>query len=175
MTTAAISVDATAVRRPSASSAPDTFTALRTLTARRLSLTAHTPREILVPLMTPILFALVIAPALAKMIPSAGGLDYKTFVAVGTVGLLVPLSCTFAGIGVIVDRESGAHRELLAAPIARPLLVVANLLVALLISGLQVGALMAAALLRGSDFRTSIAGVAWFAAAAVLFAVTSYG
>ena len=29
-------------------------------------LSAHTPREILVPLLTPILFAAVIAPALAK-------------------------------------------------------------------------------------------------------------
>lgn len=157
------------------SSAPSTFSALTTLAGRRLSLSAHTPREIVVPLMTPILFALVIAPALAKMIPSAHGLDYKTFVAVGTVGLLVPLSCTFAGIGVIVDRETGAHRELLAAPIPRALLVVANLLVALLISALQLGALLVAAIARGSDFQSSASGIAWFATAAVLFAVTSYG
>ena len=175
MTTAAISVDATAVRRPSAASAPDTFTALRTLTARRLRLTAHTPREILVPLTTPILFALVIAPALARMIPSAHGLDYKTFVALGTVGLLVPLSCTFAGLGVIVDRDSGAHREMLAAPIRRPLLVLANLGVALVISSLQLVALLVAAVVRGADFRTGVTGVAWFASATALFAVTSYG
>jgi ABC-2 type transport system permease protein len=146
-----------------------------TLAGRRLSLSAHTPREIVVPLMTPILFALVIAPALSKMIPSAGGLDYKTFVAVGTVGLLVPLSSMFAGIGVIVDREQGARRELLAAPIPRQLLVIANLLVALLISGLQLGALMIAALARGDDFNTSATGVVWFLAAAVLFGIFSYG
>src|SRR3954453_5478723 len=145
--------------------APSRLSALGTLTARRLALSAHTPREIVVPLMTPILFALVIAPALAKMIPTAGGLDYKTFVAVGTVGLLVPLSCTFAGIGVIVDRETGAHRELLAAPIRRPLLVVANMVVALTISALQLGALIVAALLRGSHFHSSATGVMWFVAA----------
>src|SRR4051794_28253586 len=155
--------------------APSRLSALATLTARRLSLSAHTPREIVVPLTTPILFALVIAPALAQMIPSAGGLDYKTFVAVGTVGLLVPLSCMFAGIGVIVDREQGARRELLAAPIPRQLLVVANLLVALLISGLQLGALMIAAIVRGSDFHTRATGISWFAGAAVLFAIVSYG
>jgi ABC-type multidrug transport system permease subunit len=125
--------------------------------------------------MTPIMFALVIAPALATMIPSAGGLDYKTFVAVGTVGLLVPLSCMFAGIGVIVDREQGARRELLAAPIPRQLLVVANLLVALLISALQLGALMIAALARGDDFHTRAAGIGWFVLAAVLFGIFSYG
>ena len=86
-----------------------------TLAGRRIMLSAHTPREVLAPLVTPLLFALVIAPALARMIP--GGADYSTFVIVGTVGLLIPLTCTFAGIGVIVDRTSGARRELLAAPI----------------------------------------------------------
>ena len=100
--------------RPPAVRRVSRIAGLGTLTARRLSLSAHTPREIVVPLMTPILFALVIAPALAKMIPSAGGLDYKTYVAVGTVGLLVPLSCTFAGIGVIVDRTSGADQAIQA-------------------------------------------------------------
>jgi ABC-2 type transport system permease protein len=165
----------TAIRAGSPGLLTPRLSALATLARRRLALTAHTPREIVVPLMTPILFALVIAPALAKMIPSAGGLDYKTFVAVGTVGLLVPLSCTFAGLGVIIDRESGAHKELLAAPIPRYLLVVANLLVALLISGLQLAALILAAVLRGSTFHTGAAGVAWFGVAALLFAVTSYG
>ena len=77
-----------------------------TLARRRIMLSAHTPREVLAPLVTPLLFALVIAPALARMIP--GGGDYATFVIVGTVGLLIPLTCTFAGIGVIVDRASGA-------------------------------------------------------------------
>lgn len=148
---------------------------IATLAGRRLSLSAHTPREIVVPLLTPILFALAIAPALAKMIPTAGGLDYKTFVAVGTVGLLVPLSCMFAGIGVIVDREQGARRELLAAPFPRQLMVVANLLVALLISALQLIALMLAALIRGADFHTRATGIGWFVGAALLFGIFSYG
>ena len=69
------------------------------------------------PLLTPVLFALVIAPGArldrARHVP---GLDYMSFAAIGTVGLLVPLNCMFAGIGVIVDRESGARRDLLAAP-----------------------------------------------------------
>jgi len=93
----------------------------------------------------------------------------------GTVGLLVPLSCMFTGIGVIVDREQGARRELLAAPIPRQLLVVANLLVALLISALQLGALMIAALARGDNFHTRATGLGLFVLAAVLFAIFSYG
>jgi ABC-2 type transport system permease protein len=148
--------------------------ALLTLARRRFALSARTPREILVPLVVPVMFALVIAPALAKMVSSANGLDYKTFVAVGTVGLLVPLSCMFAGIGVIVDRDSGARRELLAAPVARPLMVGGNFVVALAISTLQLAALTIAAIARGDRFHATGQGVAWFIGAAYLFAIASY-
>src|SRR5438105_3885739 len=105
-----------------------TARAIQTLAGRRVALTAHNPRQIAVPMMTPILFALVIAPALKSAL---GGLhshiDYTAFVAVGTVGLLVPLATTFAGLSVLVDRDTGAQRELLAAPVHRSLLVVGNL------------------------------------------------
>jgi hypothetical protein len=40
------------------------FAPLSTLARRRFQLTARTPRELVVPLLTPIMFALVIAPAL---------------------------------------------------------------------------------------------------------------
>lgn len=158
------------VRRPSA------FSAWATLAGRRLSLSAHTPREVLAPLATPLLFALVLAPALAKMIPSAGasGLDYRTFVIVGTVGLLIPLACTFAGIGVIVDRTSGARREMLAAPVSRGLIVAGNLAVAGLTSLFQVGALLGAGLLRGASFQATGSGVAWFVGAVLAFTVFMY-
>jgi ABC-2 type transport system permease protein len=150
--------------------------ALRTLASRRAALTAHNPRQIAVPMLTPILFALVIAPALKAAL---GGLhtnvDYTAFVAVGTVGLLVPLATTFAGLSVIVDRDSGAQRELLAAPIPRPLLVLGNLVVVLALCGVQVVVVIAAAALRGADFHIGAAGVAWFVGAAVLFAVLMYG
>ncbi|MGZ4593505.1 MAG: ABC transporter permease [Actinomycetes bacterium] len=177
MTATAIDSTTTSTHPPDQPASTPVLHALGTLARRRLMLSARTPRELLVPLITPILFALVIAPALARMIPDGGGngLDYRTFVAVGTVGLLIPLSCTFAGIGVIVDRENGARRELLAAPIPRSLLVLSNLLVALLISSLQIVALVVAALARGSNFHTSASGIIWAGAAAVLFAIGSYG
>src|SRR5438445_11790902 len=103
---------ATALRRPPLSSA------FAILTRRRFALSAHTPREIIVPLLTPILFADVIAPALAHSMAKSG-IDYMSFVAVGTIGLLVPLSCILGGVGMIVDRDSGAQRDLLAAPVPR--------------------------------------------------------
>ncbi len=107
---------ATIARSASTTRGTSWVSALRTLTARRFALSARTPREILVPLLTPVLFALVIAPALDSIGPSLPGVDYMTFAALGTAGLLVPLNCIFAGIGVMVDRESGARRDLLGRP-----------------------------------------------------------
>src|SRR5262249_2277453 len=100
---------------------PSFAQSLRTLAGRRFALTARTPRELLVPLLTPVLFALVIAPALKTALHTSA--SYEAYVAIGTVGLLVPLNTFFLGLGVIVDRASGAQRELLAAPVPPGLLV----------------------------------------------------
>jgi ABC-2 type transport system permease protein len=149
--------------------------ALRTLAARRAALTARNPRQIAVPLVGPALLALVVAPALKV---ATGGLsshlDYTSFVGVGAVGLVVPLSCIFAGLSVIVDRHSGAQRELLAAPIPRAFLVLGNLIVALALSALQVAVLIGLSAVRGGHFDVTAAGVAWFTAAALLFTVFMY-
>lgn len=156
---------------PSARRRAGATLALATLARRRLSLSASTPREILVPLLTPVLFADVIAPALAKSIPATHGIDYQSFVAVGTVGLLVPLSCVLGGIGIIVDRESGAQRDLLAAPIPRAVMVIGNLLVSVAVSMFQVVALIGASVLRGATFGTSMSGWLWAAGGVLGIAV----
>ena len=148
--------------------------ALLPLARRRLALTARNPRQVAVPLLTPILFAVVIAPALKTALGGLRQFDYTAFVAVGTVGLLVPLTTAFAGLSVIVDRDSGAQRELLAAPVPRALLVLGNLAVALGLCTLQISVLVGVAALRGADFSVSAGGVAWFAAAAIAFAVFMY-
>ena len=149
--------------------------ALLTLATRRASLTSKTPRQIAVPLLGPALLAVVVAPALKV---ATGGLhshiDYTSFVGVGAVGLVVPLTCIFAGLSVLVDRHSGAQRELLAAPVPRAFLVLGNLIVALALSALQVVVLIGLSAIRGGEFHITAAGVAWFAAAALLFAVFMY-
>ncbi|MGN6378726.1 MAG: ABC transporter permease [Gaiellales bacterium] len=146
---------------------------LATLAGRRFQLTARTPRELLVPLLTPILFALVIAPALHEALHTPA--SYEAYVATGTIGLLIPLNTMFSGLSVIVDREAGAQRELLAAPIPRPLLVVGNLVVAFAITALQIAVLLVAARARGIHFDTSAGGIGWFLGAGALFTVGMYG
>ena len=49
------------------------FAPLATLAGRRFQLSARTPRELFVPLLTPILFALVIAPALKQALHTGAG------------------------------------------------------------------------------------------------------
>src|SRR5437867_4436280 len=127
-----------------------TLNPLATLARRRFQLTARTPRELVVPLLTPILFALVIAPALKEALHTSSA--YESFVATGTIGLLIPLNTMFSGLSVIVDRENGAQRELLAAPIPRPLLVLGNLIVAFAITAFQIAVLIGVAFARGIDF-----------------------
>jgi ABC-type multidrug transport system permease subunit len=149
---------------------------LLTLAKRRASLTSKTPRQIAVPLLGPALLALVVAPALKV---ATGGLhshiDYTSFVGVGAVGLVIPLSCIFAGLSVLVDRHSGAQRELLAAPVPRAYLVLGNLIVATGLAALQVAVLIGLSALRGGTFHITGTGVAWFVPAALLFTVFMYG
>jgi len=166
----AIAPTAPIARRPSPLSVGSP---LATLAVRRFQLTTRTPRELLVPLITPILFALVIAPALMTALHTSSA--YESFVATGTIGLLIPLNTMFSGLSVIVDRESGAQRELLAAPIPRPLLVLGNLVVALAVTAFQVVALIGFAVARGIGFGVTATGVLWFVAAATLFTIGMYG
>ena len=159
--------------RPRPPLARNPLSPLITLAGRRFQLSARTPRELVVPLLTPILFALVIAPALKEALHT--GSAYEAFVATGTIGLLIPLNTMFAGLGVLVDGETGARAELLAAPIRRPLLVLANLVVAFAITALQVAVLIGVAHLRGIPFDTTGTGTLWFLAACSLFTIGMYG
>jgi ABC-2 type transport system permease protein len=150
--------------------------AVATLARRRAALTAGNPRQIAVPLLGPMLLALVVAPALK--VATGGlhsGIDYQSFVGVGTVGLVVPLTCIFAGLSVIVDRHSGAQRELLAAPIPRAYIVVGNVLVVIALAAFQVTVLLALSALRGASFHVTVSGMAWFVGATLLFTVFMYG
>jgi len=150
--------------------------AVLTLARRRAMLTASNPRQIIVPLLGPALLALILAPALKK---ATGGLnshiDYTSFVGVGAVGLVIPLSSVFAGLSVVVDRHTGAHRELLAAPVPRAFMVLGNMLVALGLAALQALVVVGLSAMRGGVFHITAAGVGWFLAASLLFTVFMYG
>jgi ABC-2 type transport system permease protein len=159
--------------RPLPSIARSPLGPLATLARRRFHLMVRTPRELLVPLLTPLLFALVIAPALRDTLHTSSG--YEVYVATGAVGLLIPLNTMFSGLSVLVDRDTGAQRELLAAPIRRSLLVLGNLIVAFAVTALQIAVLIGASRVRGIHFAVDGPGILWFLAAGALFTVGMYG
>ena len=165
-----------AVFAPAAPARSRPASTLLTLARRRAMLTSRTPRQIAVPLLGPALLALILAPALKK---ATGGLhshiDYTSFVGVGAVGLVIPLSCVFAGLSVLVDRHSGAQRELLAAPVRRSYLVFGNMIVALGLAALQALVVVGLSAARGGVFHITATGVLWFLGASLLFTVFMYG
>jgi ABC-2 type transport system permease protein len=168
ITTIAIPATARPLRTPNVG-------AVLTLASRRLALTIRSPRSLVAPLLTPVLFALVIAPALANSVASpAQRTTYMTYIALATAGLLIPLNCMFSGIGVVVDREHGAMRELLVAPIRRSSIVAGNLAAAIATTALQMAVLIVASALRGAGYQTG-RDIVWFAGAALLFSVVMYG
>ena len=156
-------------------SRPRSASALAALARRRAALTAGNPRQVAVPLLGPALLAVIVAPALKV---ATGGLhsaiDYQSFVGVGAVGLVIPLSCIFAGLSVIVDRQAGAQRELLASPVRRAYLVLGNLVVAVALATLQAVVLVGLTAVRGGAFEISATGIAWAIGAGVLFTVFMY-
>ena len=172
---ATLALSPTAVAARSQPRRPSILAAVATLAARRFALSVRTPRELVVPLLTPVLFALVIAPALRDAFGLHNGIDYMSFVALATVGLLIPLNTQFAGLSVMVDRLGGAQRELLAAPIPRALLVLGNIVVVCSITALQLTLLIVLASLRGAHFDITASGMGWFIGAALLFTIGMYG
>ncbi len=162
---------ATTIRPLQRARRPKAGQAVATLAARRLALSVRTPRALIIPVLTPVLFALVLAPALANTIATpAQHTAYLTFLALATVGLLIPLSSLFSGIGMVIDRQQGALRELLVAPIRRSSILVGNLLADLAIVTLQVAILIGLSAARGASY-VSAGHVLWFIGAALLLGV----
>lgn len=152
------------------------LTGIGPLYRRRLAVTTRTLSGIVGQIATPILWVLIVAPALDAAL---GGfdpaIDYYTFVAVGQVAFLVPFTAMFNGLNVIVDKDFGITRELVVAPIRRGAVTLANALGVLTIALVQVVLIVVLAVARGARFHTSASGLVWFVAAAALLTLTIYG
>jgi ABC-2 type transport system permease protein len=152
------------------------YTGLGTLYLRRLRVTTKTVDGIIGQFLTPVLWVLIVAPALAAALGTFNpGIDYYTYLAVGQAAFIVPFTAMFNGINVIVDKQFGITRELLAAPVRRPVITLANALAVLTIAVSQVVVILALAGLRGAEFSMSTMGAMWFLAAVGLLTLGVYG
>lgn len=151
-------------------------TGILPLYRRRLAVTMKTASGVVGQLLVPILWILVVAPALDEALGDfRPDVDYFTFVAVALVAFLVPFTAMFSGLNVIVDKEFGILREFLVAPVRRAAIPLANALAVLTIALVQVGLIVGLGVARGAHFDTSAGGVVWFLAAASLLLLTIYG
>lgn len=152
------------------------FTGIGTLYLRRIRVATKTLQDVIAQFLTPVLWILIVAPALDAALGTFDrDVDYYTYLAVGQAAFIVPFTAMFNGINVIVDKDYGILRELIAAPVRRPLIPLANALAVLTIAVAQVVIVLVLAALRGADF--SLAGLRplWFLGAVGLLAVGVYG
>jgi len=146
-----------------------------TLYKRRLAVATKTASGIAGTMTLPVLWVLIIAPALASALGGFNpSIDYFTYVVVAQVALIVPFTSMFSGINVIVDKEFGILREFLVAPVFRASIPLANALAVLTIALVQVALIVGLGTARGAEFNTSPTGVLWFLAAVALLSLTTY-
>src|SRR6266508_4541871 len=80
-------------------------------------------------LVEPFLFLFVLGTGLGSLVePAAEGVDFKTFLFPGIVGMSVLFTAIFSGVSIVWDREFGFLREMLVAPVRRGSIVVGKCL-----------------------------------------------
>jgi ABC-2 type transport system permease protein len=149
---------------------------LRAIYVRRLRVAVKTVPGLVGQLVTPVLWVLVVAPALADALGNFDpGTDYYTYAAVSQIVLLVPFVAMFAGINVIVDKDFGILREFLVAPVQRRTIPLANALGVLTIAWVQVGIIIVLAAAYGADLDSSPTRIGWLLASVTLLGAGTYG
>ena len=81
---------------------------LSTIYRRRIAVATKTVPGLIGLTVTPVLWILIVAPALAEALGGfSTDIDYYTFVAIGQVAFIIPFTSMFSGINVIVDTRQG--------------------------------------------------------------------
>jgi ABC-2 type transport system permease protein len=143
---------------------------------RRVALAVKRPIALFSQALTPVLWVLVVGPALANAVGGfARGVDYFTYVSVGQIVFVLPFSAMFAGLIVMQDRDFGILRELLVAPIRRATIPLASIAAILTVAAGQVTLIVVLAIARGAHFHAAIGPLAVGLAAAALLTAGTYG
>jgi ABC-2 type transport system permease protein len=149
------------------------FTALY---RRRLSVSLSQPAAVAGQLLTPVLWVLVVGPALTRAFGGfAHDVNYTSYVSLGQVVFILPFSALFAGLTTMSDRDWGIMRELVVAPIHRAVIPLANTGVVLTVAGGQFAIIVGLALARGAHFATTPARLLTALLAAALLSAGVYG
>ncbi|MGZ4310452.1 MAG: ABC transporter permease [Gaiellaceae bacterium] len=102
----------------------DDLRAVRVVWRRELLRFGRNRLRIITSLMQPVLFLFILGSGLARMLPSSGGVDFRTFMFPGVIAMTVLFTALFSAISIVWDREFGFLREMLVAPVRRGAIVV---------------------------------------------------
>jgi len=80
--------------------------------------------RIVTSLVQPLLFLFVLGSGLSNMLPSSGGVDYRTFMFPGILAMTVLFTSLFSAMSIVWDREFGFLAEMLVAPVRRGAIIV---------------------------------------------------
>jgi len=120
---------------------------------RRVAVAVKTPIALISQALMPVLWVLVVGPALARTgVGASTHDDYYSYVAVGQIVFVLPFSAMFAGLTVLNDRNIGILRELLVAPIRRATIPLASIAAVLTVAAGQIALIVLLSLLRGAHF-----------------------
>ncbi len=147
---------------------------LGALYRRRLAVALNNPIAITGQLLLPVLWVLVVGPALARAFGRFSRVDYFTYIAIGQIVFIIPFSAMFAGLVVIQDRNFGILRELLVAPIRRSVIPVANIATVLTVAMGQLALIVVLSLIRGVHLHVAAGRLALGLMAAALLSITTY-
>jgi ABC-2 type transport system permease protein len=143
---------------------------------RRVAIAVKTPVALIGQALMPVLWVLVVGPALARA--GAGStdphIDYFSYVAVGQIVFILPFSAMFAGLTVLNDRNFGVLRELLVAPIHRATIPLASIAAVLTVAAGQIALIIGLSAIRGADFHLTLAPTLAALAAGGLLAAGTY-
>ena len=125
---------------------------------RRVAIAVKTPVALIGQALMPVLWVLVVGPALARA--GAGStdpdVDYFAYVAIGQIVFILPFSAMFAGLTVLNDRNVGVLRELLVAPIRRATIPLASIAAVLTIAAGQIALVVVLSVIRGAEFHLAV-------------------
>jgi ABC-2 type transport system permease protein len=143
---------------------------------RRVALAVKRPIALVSQALTPVLWVLVVGPALAQAFGGfAHGVNYYTYIAVGQIVFILPFSAMFAGLVVMQDRDFGVLRELLVAPIRRSVIPLASIAAILTVASGQIALIVGLSLLRGAHFHVAFGPLLAALVAAGLLTAGTYG
>ena len=131
--------------------------------------------RILTALVQPLLFLFVLGTGLSTIVPSAGDIDFRTFVYPGVLCLAVMFTAMFSAASLVWDREFGFLREMMVAPVRRSSLVIGKCLGGATVAAFQGILVIALAGLVGVPYApTLVLGI--FALQILLaFTITAFG